>query len=199
MKTIYPVFLFFIFFHCNSIDDTSNNNFAACPAEIFPNWEISENVLPYEVGKTYSTGLSACSSSYHGVGQPDQFAIDFNMAIGDEITASTDGEVIHVTESGVDYSFPNNVIVVKTGDIYVQYMHLTENGAVVEVGDMVTKGDLLGYSGATGLAGYPHLHFVVTSSDGWEYPYESIPVTFSNTSANSTSLESYSSYESMPY
>ena len=78
-------------------------------------------------------------------------------------------------------------------------MHLTTNGSVVEVGDIIEKGDLLGYSGATGLAGYPHLHFVVTSSNGWEYPYVSIPVTFSNTDPNPTSLDSYSPYLALSY
>ena len=200
MKYTNIIPLFFLFFFCSTHNDkfyTQNN--ARCPESIFPDWKNSEFILPYAVGKIYNTGLSACSSSYHGVGMPDQFAVDFNMPIGDEITASISGEVIHVTENGVDYEFPNNLIVIKSGEIYVQYMHLTQDGAIVEVGDIVDKGDVIGYSGATGLAGYPHLHFVVTSSDGWEYPYESIPVTFSNTFSNPHSLNSYASYEALPY
>lgn len=189
-----------IFICCKPNNDLPGNNHSvACASSVFPDWETSDYVLPYSVGKRYNTGLSVCSSSYHGVGLPDQFAVDFNMPIGEEITASIGGEVVHVVESGSDYGFPNNLIVVKAGEIYVQYMHLTKNGAIVEVGDTVVKGDILGYSGATGLAGYPHLHFVVTSANGWEYPYESVPVTFKNTSPNPTSLDSYSTYEALPY
>ena len=182
-------------------NDSSENDSGSlgCPSSIFPDWTTSDFVLPYPVGETYSTGLSVCSSSYHSAGLPDQFAVVFNMPIGSEITASISGKVVHVIENGLDYDFPNNLVVVKSGDIYVQYMHLSTDGAEVEVGDIITKGDLIGYSGATGLAGYPHLHFVVTSSNGWEYPYQSLPVTFSNTRPNSNSLDSYTPYEANPY
>ena len=78
-------------------------------------------------------------------------------------------------------------------------MHLTKDGALVEVGDTITKGQLIGYSGATGLAGYPHLHFVVTTDSGWEYPYDSVPVTFKNTAANPNSLVSGETYTATNY
>jgi len=41
-------------------------------------------------------------------------------------------------------------------------MHLTQDGATVTVGQGAGQGQLIGYSGAKGLAGYLHLHFVVT-------------------------------------
>ena len=44
--------------------------------------------------------------------------------------------------------------------IQTRYFHLAER--VVEEGQQVRRGDLLGYSGASGIAGvYPHLHFEV--------------------------------------
>lgn len=172
---------------------------ANCADADFPEWSLSNYVLPYPVGDSYQIGLSACTSSYHAPGQPDQFAIDFNMPINSLITASVGGQVVHVEESGNDYEFPNNLVVVKSGTMYVQYMHLTKNGAAVEVGDIVNKGQIIGYSGATGLAGYPHLHFVVTSSNGWQYPYDSVPVTFKNTTANPESLVSGAVYTAEAY
>ncbi len=170
-----------------------------CSNVIFPDWSTSDYVLPYPIGKSYRTGLSACTSSYHAPGQPDQFAIDFDMAINSQITSSTSGQVVYVEESGNDYGYPNNSIVIKYGSVFVQYLHLTNNGALVEVGDNIGKGQLIGYSGATGLAGYPHLHFVVTSSNGWEYPYDSVPVTFKNTTANPNSLVSGETYTAESY
>lgn len=200
MKKVLCIFICLTLINCVANDSTQDDSGSlTCPSSLFPDWAASNFVLPFPVGKTYNTGLSACSSSYHGVGRPDQYAIDFNMPIGSEITASIGGEVIHVVENGVDYNFPNNLIVIKTGDIYVQYMHITNDGSEVEVGDVVNKGQLIGYSGATGLAGYPYLLFVVTSSNGWEYPYQSISVTFNNTDPNPNSLESYTPYEAMPY
>jgi Peptidase family M23 len=170
-----------------------------CSDVIFPDWSTSDYVLPFPIGKSYQIGLSACTNSYHAPGQPDQFAIDINMPIDSQITSSTNGQVIYVEESGNDFEFPNNIIVVKYGNVFIQYMHLTKDGALVEVGDTITKGQLIGYSGATGLAGYPHLHFVVTTDSGWEYPYDSVPVTFKNTAANPNSLVSGETYTATNY
>lgn len=171
-----------------------------CPNTGYPDWETSAYVLPYPVGKTFSTGLSQCSGSYHSEGQPDQFATDFNMVIGSIITASRAGTVVQVEESGLDYEFPNNLVVIKHDDgSFAQYMHLTLNGALVEIGDIVSQGDTIGKSGATGLAGYSHLHFVVTRPGSWQYPYESIPHNFSNTSPNPHGLKKNTSYEANPY
>jgi murein DD-endopeptidase MepM/ murein hydrolase activator NlpD len=77
-------------------------------------------------------------------------------------------------------------------------MHLTQDGALVSMGESVMRGDTLGLSGATGLAGYPHLHFVVTESD-WAWPYASTPVTFSNTDANPRGLQAGGTYTALPY
>ena len=57
------------------------------------------------------------------------------------------------------------------------YVHLTRNGALVSVGDMVSRGDLIALSGDTGDNAAPHLHFHVQRCTGCE----TIPVTFRNT------------------
>lgn len=182
----------------NGVYNEGNNEQGGCVNTNWPEWQTSGFVLPYPVGKSYTIDLNACSSSYHAPGMPDQYAIDFNMAIGTEITASIGGTVVYVEESGMDYQQPNNAVVVQTGNMFVAYMHLTQNGAAVQLGQAVAQGDLIGYSGATGLAGYPHLHFVVINSIT-EFPYESFPVTFRNTSPNPTSLISGATYEALPY
>ena len=170
-----------------------------CSDGTFPEWSTSNYVLPYPVGVSYQTGLGPCTGSYHHPGEPDQFAIDFKMPIGSKITSSTSGQVVFIEESGADYGFPNNRIIVKYGNVFVQYMHLTKNGSLVKVGDNLRKGQVIGYSGATGLAGYPHLHFVVTTSAGIDYIYGSVPVTFKNTTPNPKSLESNKTYLAEPY
>lgn len=170
-----------------------------CPNTEYPEWADSPYVLPYPIGKSYKIDLSNCSGSFHSEGRPDEFAIDFNMPIGDTITASRAGVVVRIVESGDDYSNPNNLVIVQHADsTFAQYMHLTRRGAKVELGDIVAQGDLIGLCGATGLAGYPHLHLVVSKSS-YSWPYESIPITFSNTKANVKGLKSGLFYEAMPY
>lgn len=170
-----------------------------CPDVDYPDWQTSPYVLPYPVGVTHQVDLSNCSGSYHSEGLPDAFATDFAMPIGTHVTASRNGTVVYVEESGVDYDFPNNLVVVDHGDgTFAQYMHLTQNGAWVSVGASVSREDTLGLSGATGLAGYPHLHFVVTQGD-WSWPYVSMPVTFSNTDPNPRGLRALHSYTALEH
>ncbi len=170
-----------------------------CQGAEYPDWETSPYVLPYPVGQKYTIDLSNCSGSFHSKGRPDEYAIDFNMKTGTQITASRAGRVVYVEESGFDGKSPNNLVVIDHGDnTYAEYMHLTHNGAQVEVGDWVTPGDSIGLSGSTGLAGYPHLHFVVVF-ESFYWPYKSIPVTFRNTVSNVRGLASGYTYEAYPY
>lgn len=170
-----------------------------CPGGAYRDWKTSDYVLPYPVGKTYVVNLSHCSGSYHSEGLPDEFAIDFDMPIGTLITAARAGRVVYVEERGEDGNHPNNLVVVDHGDAtFAEYMHLTNQGALVRVGDTVAPGDSIGLSGATGLAGYPHLHFVV-ALDTWSWPYVSIPTTFRNTAANPRSLASGYEYTAVPF
>lgn len=183
----------------DSIDDTQQPTEVGCPGGSYPDWDTSYYVLPYPVGKAYPVNLSHCTSSYHAQGQPDQYAIDFDMPIGTRITVARDGSVVHVEETGHDGGFPNNLVVIKHFDnTYALYMHLTFEGAAVAVGDEVLQGDTLGFSGSTGLAGYPHLHFIVTQGD-WQYPYTGVPYNFKNTDPNPRSLEMGKTYPAYPY
>lgn len=214
MKTvnIFSVILsvLIILWNCNCMEEETQKRLAllypdqgiqqGCDDSQYDDWESSEYVLPYPVGETYSISLSHCSGSYHSAGRPDQYAIDFNMPIGTDITACREGKVVQVVESGYDGGFPNNLVVIQHHDgTYLQYMHLTRDGAKVKVGENVSKGELIGFSGNTGLAGFPHLHLVATKGNSWEYPYTSFPITFRNTSENKFSLRQGESYEAMSY
>lgn len=171
-----------------------------CPGRGYPPWETSPYVLPYPVGTSYRVGLSSCSGSYHSEGLPDAFAIDFDMEIGTTVTASRPGVVIRVQEATFDYGGgAGNYLWVDHDDgTFAGYLHFTHQGIDVAVGDSVVAGTVLGRSGASGLAGYPHLHFVlVEGSTG--FPYTSLPVTFRNTDENLRGPASGHRYEALPY
>ncbi len=171
-----------------------------CANAEYPDWKSSPYVLPYPVGLTYSIDLSNCSGSFHGTGRPDEYAIDFNMEIGTRVTTSREGTVYNIEERYTDAGEGvGNFVIIDHGDnTYGVYLHFTQNGVAVELGQEVDKGDFLGLSGSSGLAGYPHLHLVVVEGDP-AWPYRSIPVTFSNTVPNSRSLASGYAYPARPY
>ena len=120
------------------------------------------------------------------------------MNIGTEIRAARGGTVVYVEESGTGGGFPNNLVVVKHSDgTHAAYMHLTQDGAAVSVGFGVGQGALIGFSGNTGLAGYPHLHFVVVG-ENINYPYNSLPYNFRNTIDNPRGPVAGFVYEALP-
>jgi len=193
--------LFCLFFQltCNS-DRESNINSSLDESKICGNSKNSEYVLPYPVGKTYTCIQGYVGRTYHqGV---FEWAVDFNMSIGTVVTAARAGQVIHIEESyeDGDYGFgkENLVIVMHDDSTFGRYVHLTKNGALVDINQMVAQGDTIGLSGNTGRSLRPHLHFDVTKGG----PYsdcQTIPICFKNTRPHPDGLETGVAYTANPY
>ena len=82
--------------------------------------------------------------------------IDFRGARGTPIKSSNSGTVALTA----DLYFAGRTVVVDHGlGIYTLYAHLDD--FCVKEGDMVNRGDLLGFVGATGRVTGPHLHWEV--------------------------------------
>ena len=75
---------------------------------------------------------------------------------GDPIIATADGEVILAE---MTYAFGNIVIIKHKHDYATRYCHMYS--FIVEVGQQVQQGDIIGYIGSTGLSVGPHLHYEV--------------------------------------
>jgi murein DD-endopeptidase MepM/ murein hydrolase activator NlpD len=171
-----------------------------CDGQIYNDPATSPYILPFAVGASYPTGLTNCSTSFHGPGTPDQYASDFDMPEGTPFIAARAGTVYEVVEdqSSTGGGAGNYVTIDHGDNTYAKYYHSPKDGIDVEVGDEVAQGDVLGITGRSGLAGYPHLHFIVVK-DQTEFPYEGIAVSFRNAIPADVALESYSEYEAAPY
>jgi murein DD-endopeptidase MepM/ murein hydrolase activator NlpD len=82
---------------------------------------------------------------------------------GDDIIASTDGEVVKHKDGCVQGDSCQglaNMVAIKAPDGTVtQYGHMTSTS--VQMGQKVKKGDKIGIVGSTGFSSGPHLHFDV--------------------------------------
>lgn len=102
-----------------------------------------------------------------------ELSLDFKMAQGSKICAAREGIVLAARkDSDVgglkdEYLSQGNHIIISHADgSSAMYWHLQKDGVVVNVGDSVTKGQLIGYSGNTGYTAFPHLHFQVQDKNG---------------------------------
>ena len=175
-----------------------------CPESGYPTREQSEYVMPFAVGTSLFTGLANCSSSFHAPGSPDQYATDFDLPTGTPFVAARPGVVTFVQEGqpslggGDSQTVSGNAVFVAHGDgTTALYLHSPLDGIIVELGDTVAAGDTLGLVGASGLAGYPHLHFIVVAGET-SFPYRGVPVTFRNASPPDVPLATYASYTVAP-
>ena len=138
--------------------------------------------LPYAAGKSYRV-LQGYGSRFSHTGL-EEFAIDLDMPIGTPVHAARDGVVARVTESHAKGcwedgcgEYANYVIILHRDGTTGEYFHLQQDGVLVEVGDGVSQGQKIGYSGNPGHTTMPHLHFAVyRATTGGNT--QSIPVRF---------------------
>jgi len=129
--------------------------------------------LPFESDKSH-----LIVQGYFGVfSHKERAALDFKMKRGTHILAARDGVVTRVKEDGSKggwnkkyRSQGNNIVIQHSDNSRSGYWHLQKDGALVNVGDTVRQGQIIGLSGKTGYAAMPHLHFIVWKSDsrGWQ-------------------------------
>jgi len=138
--------------------------------------------LPYASGKTYRV-IQGYGSRFSHTGL-EEFAVDFDMPVGTPVHAARAGVVARVEESNTRGCweegcgrYANYIVVVHSDGTTGEYYHLAHDGAIVDVGDAVARGQHIGYSGNTGHSTMPHLHFAVYRATDWGRT-QSIPVRF---------------------
>lgn len=149
--------------------------------------------LPYKLGESFplSQGYNGSFSHQGNVA----YALDFTMPEGTEIYAARGGVVIDVEESfdeggaSLDYKDKANFVTILHNDgTFADYSHLRKNGSRVAVGQKVRTGQLIAYSGSTGYATGPHLHFNVKKAVSGGY-FETIPTQFATRQGKITLVE----------
>lgn len=138
--------------------------------------------LPFKSGESYPV-----TQGYNGQFSHKgdlKYSIDFYMDSGTSVYAARSGVVIEA-EDRFDKGGPleqfmpytNYITVLHDDGTFSEYSHLKQNGVLVEVGQHIFKGQHIAYSGATGFASGPHLHFVVKKAKKGG-GFVSIPIKF---------------------
>jgi murein DD-endopeptidase MepM/ murein hydrolase activator NlpD len=133
----------------------------------FRNDETYVYALPFEQGKkVYLVQAYDSKLSHKG-----EFALDFKVKQETVICAAREGKVIAARSDSdkggrnpENLSYGNYISIQHSDGSVAHYWHLQKNGVKVNVGDHVSKGQQIGYSGNTGYSAFPHLHFEVVQN-----------------------------------
>ncbi len=137
------------------IEKLNNILFTTMPSDIF---SLKKFTTPTECQRytaycgdrrtyVYTNGKSSTSLHYGN---------DYGVPTGTEVRSCAAGKVV-MAETRISTGW--SVVVEHLPGLYSLYYHMSELS--VKEGDMVSQGQLLGKSGATGLATGPHLHWEV--------------------------------------
>ncbi len=122
-------------------------------------WPLADVVITQRFGKTVDARRLYVSGSHSGV--------DFRAAVGTAVYAVADGTVEGTGDTDktcYKASFGKWVFIRHNNGLATAYGHLSIIKATS--GQVVKKGDLIGYSGSTGHVTGPHLHLTVYASNG---------------------------------
>ena len=125
--------------------------------------------LPFANGNKYFL-IQAYNSKFS---HANELSLDFKMKKGSKICAAREG-IVTATKEDSDvgglkdeyYNEGNHIIIEHSDGSIAMYWHLQKDGVIINVGDTITKGQLIGYSGNTGYTAFPHLHFQVQNKNG---------------------------------
>lgn len=122
--------------------------------------------LPYRTGSEYR--LAQGFDGHYSHKGEQRYALDFELPTGTEVYAARGGIVVdlekqHHRGGTLEFYLPfaNYVTIMHNDGTFADYVHLRKDGVTVQIGDEVRIGQHIGYSGATGFASGPHLHFSV--------------------------------------
>ena len=120
--------------------------------------------LPYKNGTSH-----LIHQGYHGnYSHKNLYALDFSMPVGTPVYAARGGVVAHMkADSNTGCKSPscqgkaNYLVIAHDDGSFSNYVHLQQNGVLVNLGERVDQGQKIAISGNTGWSSGPHLHFEV--------------------------------------
>lgn len=121
-------------------------------------WPLDNVFVTQQFGRTSDSGRLYSSGTHNGV--------DFRASVGTPVKAALSGTITATGNTDAVrgcYSYGKWVLIKHGNGLSTLYAHLSQIN--VSSGESVSTREVIGYSGSTGYATGPHLHFTVYASD----------------------------------
>ncbi len=143
-----------------SVNDLKNGKFKEDSSYIY--------TLPFEHKKKVFL-VQAYESMFSHKGEK---ALDFKVKAGTKVCAAREGVVTAIRKDSdrgglkpENISDGNYITIQHPDGSVAWYWHFMKDGVLVNEGDTIKTGQLIGLSGNTGYSAFPHLHFEVQGYD----------------------------------
>jgi murein DD-endopeptidase MepM/ murein hydrolase activator NlpD len=131
------------------------------------------NILPL---KGYVTGgVGRREDPFSGTTIDQHTGLDISAPYGTKVYAPADGTVIY---AGTREGYGNIVVIDHKFGYTTRYGHLSKFD--VQVGNRVSRHDIIGYVGTSGRTTGPHLHFEIWQFNKYRDPLKVIPISRNN-------------------
>ena len=118
--------------------------------------------MPIATANVLTQGFGATEFAKNGYKGKWHNGVDFGVPLGTTILAAEDGTVVAVgNQDSYCYrgAYGKFIVIEHKNNLTTLYAHLSQY--IVKKGDVIKRGQVIGYSGKTGYATGPHLHFTV--------------------------------------
>lgn len=138
-------------------------------------WPLSDVFITQQFGETSSSQRLYASGTHNGV--------DFRARIGTPVRAALSGTILAINQGSVrNCQYGKWVLIKHSNGLTTLYAHLSDIS--VQNGTVVSTGQVIGFSGDTGYAIGPHLHFTVYVAEAvsfkqyacWNKSFVTIPI-----------------------
>ena len=134
-------------------------------AKISTKGKVTESIKgkssPAPAGSTSQVGyyIAPLGSYVKTQGVHGYNAVDLAASVGTPIYASAAGDVIVAKQGGWNGGYGSYVVIKHNNGTQTLYAHMSD--VAIDDGAHVTRGQVIGYVGATGIATGPHVHFEI--------------------------------------
>ncbi len=122
---------------------------------------------PVPVGKLTSSFTYQRRHPITGQIKP-HLGIDLSAPVGTPIMAVADGKIVDLGRNG---GFGNQLVIAHNGDFKTYYGHLSRFKDGLRRGSLVSKKDIIGYVGSTGMSTGPHIDYRVQHHTVFQDPF----------------------------